>query len=144
MSRPHRNAKLICRIDMSAFLGIQIFLLVLFFPLNTIDLPNGASVDYPKASRPVAEPRALREDALIVAVTCDGTVFFDEHKVRIEDLHGKIRDRLIQGAEPKVYIRADARARYRAVADVLYVVRESGVEDIGVLAEERRPQTPAN
>jgi biopolymer transport protein ExbD len=146
MSRLRRNAKLICRIDMSAFLGIQIFLLALFLPVN-VDGPwtaRNKGIDLPKVNRTAAETRAIREDALFVAVTRDGTVWFDQNKVRIADLHAKIRDRLIQGAEPKIYLRADRYARYANVEDVLDVNRASGVEDIAVISEERQPRPSAN
>jgi biopolymer transport protein ExbD len=41
------------------------------------------------------------------------------------------------GAEKKVYIRAEARLRYRTVLEVLDAIRSSGVEKIAFQAYQR-------
>jgi biopolymer transport protein TolR len=55
---------------------------------------------------------ALKEDALIVAVERDGRVFVSRDGTSLADLPGKIREGLSRGAQNKVYIKADARAKY--------------------------------
>ena len=134
MQRKFPKSKLICRIDMSCFVGIMMFFVFMFFPQPHGH--GGMSVDVPKTSHPVALPHALREDAIMVAISHDGTVFCGSAKTPPDRLHACIRDQVIKGSEPKIYIRADARARYGAVVEVLNAVRESEIEDIAFLAEK--------
>jgi biopolymer transport protein TolR len=63
--------------------------------------------------------------------------------VNVKDqLAGKIRGGISQGSEKKVYIRADARAKYGWVAEVVDNVRSTEVEKISFLADERRVPGP--
>jgi biopolymer transport protein ExbD len=48
----------------------------------------------------------------------------------------KIREGLKNGAEKKVYMRADARARYVDVKQILVEIRQAGIENICFLTRE--------
>ncbi len=47
----------------------------------------------------------------------------------------KVRDLLTNKADKTVYIKADARAKYKTVEDVVDNVRASGVDQIGLITE---------
>ncbi len=49
-------------------------------------------------------PGANREDALIVSILRDGTLYFGKHKTRPGDLPAPIREGVARGAEKKIYI----------------------------------------
>ena len=124
---------------MTAFAGVMLALVAMFMGrvMSVPDLPT-TGFDLPKVYHPVEQHAANREDALFVGVSRDGRVYFDYSRVPSpEQLAGKIRERLRHGAEPKVYLRADARTKYGNVVEVLDAVRAAGVENIGILCEER-------
>jgi hypothetical protein len=50
-------------------------------------------------------PGAHREDALIVALLRDGTMYFGKPKTRPGGLPAQIREGVARGAEKKIYIR---------------------------------------
>jgi len=75
---------------------------------------------------------------MVVAVTRTGNVFFVGDKVALEQLDVKIQQRLTLGSERKVYINADARAKYGRVRDVLEAIQSSGVERVGFLVDQRK------
>lgn len=133
-----QSTELICRIDMTAFLSIQLVLLFTFIAQvsNHPDLPRNGT-DLPKVTHAVAMQGANREDALVLAVQRDGRVWLGYDSVSADELPARIREAVSHGAEHKVYIRADARAKYGAVAQVLDRVRSSGVENIAFLVDER-------
>jgi biopolymer transport protein ExbD len=83
-------------------------------------------------------PRANREDALLVTVMRDGMTYFQNSRVVPNQMPAMIRDGVNRGAEQKVYIRADARARYGTVAAVLDAVHAAGVEKVTFLVGQRR------
>jgi biopolymer transport protein TolR len=117
------------------------FALVAMFVLPArfaVDLPRVA-VDLAKASNPIEMAEADREDALVVAITRDGNVWFGSNHVTLENLPVVIQQRVSQGAERTVYIRADMRARYGGVARVLACVRAAGIERVAFLVEKGTP-----
>jgi biopolymer transport protein ExbD/biopolymer transport protein TolR len=106
-------------------------------------LQKGVSVDLAKVDNPQSMPDADKEDALIVAVMKDGSVFFGNDKVNPDDLTGKIRDRLTGRIDKRVYLRADARTKFGNVLTVVDDVRSAGVDDLGLLTDQRKtPNTP--
>ena len=53
---------------------------------------------------------ANKEDAVIVAVTRDGTTYLGGDKVSVDDLGTKISAKLENKTDKEVYLRADIRA----------------------------------
>jgi biopolymer transport protein ExbD len=70
-------------------------------------------------------------------------VFFGNDKIASDQLTNKIKDRITNRVDKRVYLRSDARAKYKWVVDVVDNVRAAGVDDLGLLTDQRRPgQTP--
>jgi biopolymer transport protein ExbD len=132
-----RSPVLIGGIDASAFAGILVVLLFLLMMLTQTP-HHGASADLPKVRHPISMAGANREDALIVSILRDGTMYFGRHKTRPGDLPAQIREGVARGAEKKIYIRADERLRYVSVREVLAAVRSAGVEKIAFLVYQWR------
>ena len=81
---------------------------------------------------------ADKEDALLVAVMRDGKVYFGNDQVAPDQLTQKIKDKLTNKTDKRVYLKADARAKYGSVVDVVDNVRAAGVDDLGLLTEQKK------
>jgi biopolymer transport protein ExbD/biopolymer transport protein TolR len=103
-------------------------------------LQKGVQVQLAKTDNPMQMPDAEKENALVVAVQRDGSIFFDTQKVGPEELTDKVKDRLANRTDKRVYVRADARAKYKAVVEVVDNVRSAGVDQLGLLTEQRHNQ----
>ncbi len=142
----HRPNQLISGIDGTPFVHVAIvfsFMVLVYFVTLPVPLHGGIKPNLPQVSHAVSMTHANRGDAMIVTIFRDDKVFFRSELVRPNELPVKIRDSLNQGAERKVYIRADARSRYGWVAEVLDGIRSAGVEKIGFLVEQRRTPAPS-
>ena len=53
-----------------------------------------------------------------------------------------MKDRLANKVDKRVFIKADARAKYGAVVDVVDNVRSAGVDDVGLLTEQKQAGAP--
>jgi biopolymer transport protein ExbD len=84
-------------------------------------------------------PRAAREDAQIVSVMSDGQIYYRNFRVTADDLPELIREGVKYGADRKIYIRADARAKYLSVKNVLTEIRQAGIENVCFFAERVSP-----
>jgi biopolymer transport protein TolR len=90
-----------------------------------------------KVDNPTAMPDADKEDAIVVAITRDGGVFLGQDKVATSELGVKVRDKLTDKPGKTIYIRADARAQFRAVEDAIDAVRTAGVDEVGLLTQKK-------
>ena len=66
-------------------------------------------------------------------------LYFRNVAISAVELPDKIREGLKNGAEKKVYIRADTRARYIDVKQALIEIRLAGIENVCFLAEKIQP-----
>ena len=99
-------------------------------------MQRGISVDLPVSSNAVAVPAADKEDALVVTVTQDGSLYLGINPMGISALAGRVRDVLAHRKEETLYVKADARALYTDVVRVLDAVRGAGVENITLLTAQ--------
>jgi biopolymer transport protein ExbD len=135
LSALKRKSELLCRIDMWGFVSIMLALLFLLMPWTVVDR-KGPAADLVGARHSTRMPGALKEDALQVMVTRDGQVFFRDLHVMCEDLPDEIREGVRKGAEKRVYLVVDARAKYGNTIAVLDQIRLAGIENVSFLTVE--------
>jgi len=133
----NEGAKVNSNINVTPMVDVMLVLLIIFMVITPM-LQKGKSVELAKTTNPVQMPDADKEDALIVAVQRDGKVFLDTTQVGPDELTNKLKDRLANRTDKKVYVKADARAHYKAVVEVVDDVRSAGVSDLGLLTEQKR------
>ncbi len=143
LQRHNSLRSLICRIDVTAFAAVMVALVAMFLaPASFTDQHERIPIDLAHVSHPLRAPKELREDVMEVAVTRDGQIYYGTDRVTLDYVPDAIRKSISQGAERKVYIRADQRARYGAVKQVLDRVRSAGIQDVVLLVDQRRPAQP--
>jgi biopolymer transport protein ExbD len=137
------KSDLYCHIDLTALLSIAFVLLTFFMTSSEAPHHGGpfGIVNLAKLSHSTAAPGALRNDALLVAIARDGQIYFGNDRVTPEQIPEVIRARLRNGAERKVYIGVDSRARYSAVEQVVDGVRLAGVAQITFIAQRDNQKT---
>jgi biopolymer transport protein TolR len=120
--------------DVSALLAV---FLVIFISLAVSPVGNrgsdGAGVDLFKSANSRLLPRAIREDAMRVAVTRDGKLYFGNRRVSPEELAEQIRNSVRGGAENRVYFMVDARGSYADVKLAIEQVSLARVKNISFL-----------
>ena len=79
-----------------------------------------------------------------IVVMRDGQIYFGTDRVTLDQLTDKVKDRLANKVDKTVFIRADMRAKYGSVVDVVDNVRSAGVDDVGLLTEQTKTVTPAD
>jgi biopolymer transport protein ExbD len=132
-----RRYTLFSSLDSSAFaqvtLGCVLVLLIVFMMYAP---QHGNYVFDPYTTRHATlMPDALRDNALRVIVTRDGSVYFGNGRIALEDLAEQVRQRLRGGAQNKIFLVVDQRARFGDFSPVLDEVRHAGIRNIAFLAE---------
>jgi biopolymer transport protein TolR len=134
-----RAVKLFCSIDATPFVRVGVILAAIFLltVMIVVESPRRGALDLARVDHPKSMQSANREGALVIAVLRDNSVWFGTARLMPDELPSKIQEGLSHGAERKVYIKADGRAPYGAVAAVLNGVRAAGVEKVCFLVDQR-------
>jgi len=132
-------------INVTPMVDVMLVLLIIFMVITPM-LSKGISVDMVKTVNPVTMQAADKSDAIIVAVTRDGKTYLGTTQMPAADIPGKVKDILSSRLDKMCYLRADSRARYEKVVDVVNNLRAAGVDQLGLLTEQmqqKRPGAPA-
>ena len=129
-------------INVTPMVDVMLVLLIIFMVITPM-LQKDVSVDLAQVNNPAQMTDADKEDAPVVAVTRQGDVFFGRDLVKdTSQLTNRIKDRISSRPDKRVFVRADARARYKAVVDVVDNVRAAGVDDLGLITEQKHDHQP--
>ena len=137
------GAKVNSNINVTPMVDVMLVLLIIFMVITPM-LQKDVSVDLAQVNNPTQMKDADKEDALVVAITRQGDIYFGKDLIRdTSQLTNKIKDRMAKpGADHTVYLRADARAKYKSVVDVVDNVRAAGVDDLGLLTDQKQQKKP--
>jgi len=138
----NEGSKVNSNINVTPMVDVMLVLLIIFMvitPMLNRDMP----VDMAKTNNPVEMPDAGRSDALTVALAHDGRIFLGYEMVTQEALTQKVKDQLSNSSNPTVYVRADARAKYKFLVCVVDDIRSAGADRVGLLTEQIPRRTVA-
>ncbi|MGA3125162.1 MAG: biopolymer transporter ExbD [Candidatus Korobacteraceae bacterium] len=124
-------------INVTPMVDVMLVLLIIFMVITPM-LQKGVSVTLAKTDNPIKMPEADKEDALIVAIMRDGKIYFNSDVVTADALTDKVKDRLANTSNKRIFVKADAGAKYGDVVAVVDDVRSAGVDQLGLLTEERK------
>jgi len=133
-------------INVTPMVDVMLVLLIIFMVITPM-LSKGVTVAMAKTRNPIPMQAADKSDAVIVAVQRDGGTFLNTTKTSPDQLTPKVKDLLTNRLDKEVFVRADYRAKYQIVLDVVQNLQAAGVDQIGLLTEQvqdrARPGAPA-
>ena len=127
---------------------IMLVLLIIFMVVTPM-LQKTHQVDMAPVNNPREMKDADKDDAVVIAVTRDGSLYLGNSKIKKEEITGQVKDRIANKLDKTVYVKSDARAKYGDVVAVVDEIRSAGVDQLGLLTEKQqvggsaKPQTPA-
>jgi len=125
-------------INVTPMVDVMLVLLIIFMVITPM-LENKVNVTLAQTENAVAMDDASKEDAVTIAITRDSKVFLGQDQTSIADLGPKVSDLLQNKTSKMVFFRSDARAHYGTVMDAIDAVRTSGVDEVGLLTENKQP-----
>jgi biopolymer transport protein ExbD len=122
-------------INVTPMVDVMLVLLIIFMVITPM-LSKGITVDMYKGKNPIAMQAADKSDAIIVAVQRDGKTYLNTTQTPAADLPPKVKDMLTNRLDKMVFVRADSRAKYEKVVDVVDNLRAAGVDQLGLLTDK--------
>ena len=136
LAKRNEGANVNSDINVTPMVDVMLVLLIIFMVITPM-LQNKVNIDLAKTDNPTSMPDADKEDAIVVAVTRDGSIFLGQDKVAPNELGAKVRDKLTDKPGKQIFVRADARAKFLDVENAIDDVRSAGVDSVGLLTEKR-------
>ena len=141
LAKRDEGSKVSSDINVTPMVDVMLVLLIIFMVVTPM-LQKGVSVDMAKVNNPTPMEDADKEDALLVSVTRNNEVYFGSDHIQVDGLTTKVKDRLANKMDKRVYVKADMRARFGWVVEVVDAVRAAGVDDLGLLTDQKKTIAP--
>ena len=142
MAKNKKKSGAINDINVTPMVDVMLVLLIIFMVITPM-LSKGVSVDLVNTRNPIAMDEADKEDAVLVAITRDGSVFLGRTRLEPKELGTQVSDVVSNRIDKTVYVKSDARAKYELVVDVVNILRSAGVDQVGLLTEKLQEQGAA-
>jgi biopolymer transport protein ExbD len=133
--KKHSAPAAMADINVTPMVDVMLVMLIIFMVITPM-LSKGVSVDLVKTQHPISMQAADKSDAIVCAVTRDGKTYLNTTQMAPEDLPAKVKDLLANRLDKTVFVKADSRARYERVVDVVDNLRAAGVDQLGLLTEQ--------
>ncbi len=136
--RGRRSA--LSEINVTPLVDVMLVLLIIFMisaPLLTVGVP----LELPKTEASAMQDQT---EPLTVSIKPDGSIFLNETQVLFSALSPALRDMGEQGFSRPIYVRADGRARYAIVAQVMASLSASGFTKINLITDSGGPSSGAD
>jgi biopolymer transport protein ExbD len=129
---PDAEDQLIASINTTPLVDVMLVLLIIF--LITIPVVN-SSIAVTLPLEPARAQGSQAED-VIVTVDAQGAIYwFDTRLPGAKDLQELLARVAVMKPQPELHIRADARADYEAIGQVVHAAQQTGMARIGFLTE---------
>ncbi len=132
-----RSRRALAEINVTPLVDVMLVLLIIFMvsaPLLTAGVP----VELPKTE---ASPLSNPNEPLTVTIRADGSLFLQATEVPFADLAPRMRALADSGVTKPVYVRADGKAPYAIVAQVMASLSSSGFTQIGLMTDTGGPSS---
>lgn len=118
-------------INVTPLVDVMLVLLIIFMVAAPM-MTTGVPVDLPQTKSPQME---VEEEKLLLSITKEKKVFLGEHEIPYERLEETLQTNARLAEDKELYVQADENVPYGFVAQVFAIVRQAGVEKLGLVTD---------
>ncbi|HEX4180747.1 MAG TPA: ExbD/TolR family protein [Caulobacteraceae bacterium] len=135
--RRRRGRRALSEINVTPLVDVMLVLLIIFM-ISAPLLTAGVPVELPKTE---AGALSNQSQPLTVTVRADGSIFLQNQEVDFSRFAPTMAAMSDAGYDKPIYVRADGRAPYAIVAQVMASLSTSGFKSIGLLTDTGGPSS---
>lgn len=117
-------------INMIPLIDVMLVLLIVFIVTITV-IKHSISVSLPKATMDADKT----EEPVKIVVASDGTYFWNNEVVDLQELEARLEDIASKSDIPGVQVLGDRSVSYEKVVQLLALVSRSGIQSVGLVTE---------
>jgi len=135
--RRGRGRRALSEINVTPLVDVMLVLLIIFM-ISAPLLTAGVPVELPKTE---AGALSNQSQPLTVTIRADGSIFLQNQEVDFSRFAPTMKAMSDAGYDKPIYVRADGRAPYAIVAQVMASLSASGFKSIGLLTDTGGPSS---
>ena len=135
--RGRRTRGALAEINVTPLVDVMLVLLIIFMisaPLLTVGVP----VELPKTE---ASAVTDQTQPLTITIRADGSIYIQEHETAFDQLSVRLTALAGQGFDKPIFVRADGKAPYETVAQVMASLSTSGFTKINLITDTGGPSS---
>jgi biopolymer transport protein ExbD len=122
-------------INVTPLVDVMLVLLIIMMLVAPL-MQQGVPVKLPVASNYVDKPETNNQT--VVAIAANKTVYLNAKFIATDELGKKVEEALKDKTEKIVLIKADQEVDYSAVMAAMDQLHQAGVEDIGLVTDQKK------
>jgi biopolymer transport protein ExbD len=122
-------------INMTPLVDVMLVLLIIFI-ITVPVMKHSVNVELPQAS---TQAQTSKPETILLSVDAQGAYYWNEARVRDEDLPAMLQAEASKNPQPDLHIRGDKAVRYERVAQAMAAAQLAGLHKIGFITEPKNP-----
>lgn len=118
-------------INVTPMVDVMLVLLIIFMVTAPL-IQQGVAVNLPETK---AQALTVNPDLLVLTITQDQRYFIGKAEVAYEELHAKITNNVKLREDREMYLHADRALPYGVVIDVMAMMKDAGVDNLGMVTD---------
>jgi len=119
------------QINVTPFVDVMLVLLVIFMVTAPL-LQYGVEVNLPESTKQSLE---IPKEQVVLTIHKDQTISLNTYRVRLEELSTKLQALYRNRTNKEIFLQADREVPYGFVVKTMGVVREAGIDQMGLITE---------
>ncbi|RLE01354.1 MAG: biopolymer transporter ExbD, partial [Candidatus Aminicenantes bacterium] len=74
---------------------------------------------------------------VVLSIKKDGTMYVNQDQATMDNLQTLLEDAFMTASDKKLYLRADQELEYGKIVDIIDILKEAGVEIVGIITEKK-------
>jgi len=118
-------------INVTPLVDVMLVLLIIFMVTAPL-LTQGVNIDLPDADAPAMQQNIA---PVVISIRADGSTFIQEHSIKRDHLADRIQAMRKDNPKLPVFIRGDAKTPYEHIAQIMSLLEQAGIKQIGLVTE---------
>jgi biopolymer transport protein TolR len=131
MSAGNGPGRAMSEINVTPMVDVMLVLLIIFMVTAPL-IQQGVKVDLPEAK---AASLDVKEDRVILTLSKDKKIYVGKTEIPRAVLRDKLVGNVKLQRDKEIYLHADRSLSYGFVVDIMAVIKEAGVENLGMVTD---------
>ncbi len=128
--------KLKASINIAPLVDVCLVLLIIFMVITPM-LQKGVAVQLPQSANPDKKPEGGKQKLISVKWSSPPVYYLESKPISKTDLQTQLDELFQRAPQTDLVIKADQRLKYGDVKEVMKITKESGFQNVGLIAEKK-------